>query len=250
MVDRREQAQRVAEACMRRLQERFEVKSVTLCGSLAGEAPWHSRSDIDLVVEGLAPGDYFAALRDLWELLPPGLELDLIPLENAPPGLVRRIRGEEKMPEDPKQALEVEIRGQLESLEQVAQRIREYLPRAPSQPPESEIAWMGKLVHDFYNGVERIFERIAVRVDEDVPPGPHWHTDLLQRMEGTWGGRRPSVIDHALALQLLDYLRFRHAFRHTYGYELVWKNLQPLAAGIPQIFEELRLKLQTFLSSL
>jgi len=249
-MDRREQAQRVAEACIKRLKERYPVKSVALCGSLAGEGPWHARSDIDLVVEGLAPQDYFAALTDLWELLPPWLELDLIPLENAPPGLVRRIRGEEKMPEDPKQALEVEMREQLESLERVVQRIQEYLPRAPAQPPELELEGVGKLVHDFYNGVERIFERIAARVDEDVPPGPYWHTDLLQRMEGTWGGKRPPVIDHALALQLLEYLRFRHLFRHTYGYELLWKHLQPLAAGIPPIFEELRRKLQAFLSGL
>lgn len=69
--------------------------------------------------------------------------------------------------------------------------------------------------------MERIFERIAARVDEDVPPGPHWHTDLLQRIEGTWGGKRPPVIDHALALRLLEYLRFRHLFRYTYGYELL-----------------------------
>ena len=249
-MDRREQAQRVAEACIKRLKERFAVKSVSLCGSLAGEAPWHSRSDIDLVVEGLAPEDYITALTELWELLPPWLELDLIRLENAPPGLARRIRGEEKMPEDPKQALAVEIRDQLESLEQVVERIREYLPRAPSEPPESEVAWMGKLAHDFYNGVERIFERITARIDEDVPPGPRWHTDLLQRMEGTWGGKRPPVIDHALALRLLEYLRFRHLFRYTYGYELLWKHLHPLAAGIPEIFEELSLKLQTFLSGL
>ena len=249
-MDGREQAQHVAEACIRRLKERFAVKSVSLCGSLTGDSPWHLRSDIDLVVEGLAPEDYIPALTDLWELLPPGLELDLIPLESAPAGLVRRIRGEEKMPEDPKQALAVEIREQLESMAPAVQRIREYLPHAPSQPPELEIAGVGKLVHDFYNGVERIFERIVVRLDEDVPPGSHWHTDLLQRMEGTWGGKRAPVIDHALALRLLEYLRFRHLFRYTYGYELLWKNLQPLAAGIPEAFEQLRLKLQTFLSGL
>jgi predicted nucleotidyltransferase len=249
-MDRREEARHAAEACIKHLTERFPVKSVSLCGSLAGESPWHARSDIDLVVEGLAPEDYIAALTELWELVPPGLELDLIRLEEAPPGLARRMRGDEKMPEDPKQALEVEIREQLESLEQVVQRIRDYLPRAPSEPPEPDIAWVGKLVHDFYNGVERIFERIAVRMDEDVPPGPRWHTDLLRRMEGTWTGKRPSVIDHALALRLLEYLRFRHLFRYTYGYELLWRNLQPLAVAIPEVFGELRQQLQTFLSLL
>ncbi len=84
-------AKAAAEACIQHLKEWFHVKEVYLCGSLAGESPWHSRSDIDLVVEGLAPGQYMKALTELWELLPPDLELDLIRFEEASPGLVRRI---------------------------------------------------------------------------------------------------------------------------------------------------------------
>jgi len=56
-------AQAAAEACIRHLKEQFHVKEVHSCGSLAQEGPFHPRSDIDLVVEGLVPGDYFEALR-------------------------------------------------------------------------------------------------------------------------------------------------------------------------------------------
>ena len=72
--------------------ERFGVKEVYTFGSVAGQSPWHCGSDIDLGVEGLAPQDYMAALSDLWNLLPKGMEIDLVRLEDAPPELVSRIK--------------------------------------------------------------------------------------------------------------------------------------------------------------
>jgi len=89
--------------------------------------------------------------------LPPDLELDLIRLENAPPGLIRRVRGEAKMPVVPKEALKVEIDDQLQILYQVFNEAREYLAGTPVEPGHLEIAGVGKLVHDFYNAIERIF---------------------------------------------------------------------------------------------
>ncbi|MCI0529315.1 MAG: nucleotidyltransferase domain-containing protein, partial [Nitrospira sp.] len=80
---RYQQAQEAAEACIRVLKEQFGVREVYVFGSLAGQSPWHSRSDIDLAVEGLPPKEYIRALSTLWELLPEGLELDLITLEDA-----------------------------------------------------------------------------------------------------------------------------------------------------------------------
>ncbi|MBI5199255.1 MAG: hypothetical protein HZA09_04475, partial [Nitrospirae bacterium] len=43
----------------------------------------HERSDIDLVVEGLVPELYIKALTELYDLLPTGIELNLIPFEDA-----------------------------------------------------------------------------------------------------------------------------------------------------------------------
>lgn len=106
---RRQQAQQAAEVCARVLKEQFGAHEVYVFGSLAGQSPWHSRSDIDLAVEGLASEQYISALSALWELLPEGLELDLVTLETAPPELVARVKGEVKVPEDPKAALEAAI---------------------------------------------------------------------------------------------------------------------------------------------
>ena len=154
------------------------------------------------------------------------------------------------MPVVPKEALKVEIYDQLQILCQVVNEAREYLAGTPVEPGNLEIAGVGKLVHDFYNGIERIFERVAVRIDEDVPPGSHWHVDLLRRMERPWGQNRPAVISHSLALGLFKLLRFRYLFRHTYGFELLWEEIKPLAKGLAGLLDELNRELPRFLAKL
>lgn len=73
---------------------------------------------------------------------------------------------------------------------------------------------------------------------------------LLQQMEWEVEGERPAVIDHELALRLHRYLRFRHVFSHTYGYELVWDELRPLVKGSPKVFEDSRAQIEVFLAKL
>jgi len=85
---------RAAQMCARRLVQDFGATRVYLFGSLCHEELAHERSDVDLAVEGLDGSLYFAALRDLWDLLPAGAELDLVMLERAWPGLAERVRRE------------------------------------------------------------------------------------------------------------------------------------------------------------
>jgi len=84
----------VAHACARRLVQDFGAGKVYLFGSLLEQDLVHDRSDIDLAVEALEGKLYFTALREVWGLLPPGVELDLVLLEHARPGLARRVRTE------------------------------------------------------------------------------------------------------------------------------------------------------------
>jgi len=89
---RRLLARQAACGCAAYLAEHWGVSRVYLLGSLAGWGRVHAHSDIDLAAEGLPPGaEYFRVLAELWELLPSGDELDLVPLEEALPGLRDRI---------------------------------------------------------------------------------------------------------------------------------------------------------------
>lgn len=91
---RAQDLQDVAHACARRLVQVFGASKVYLFGSLLEEDLVHDRSDIDLAVEGLEGKLYFKALREVWALLPAGVELDLVLLERAWPGLAERVRRE------------------------------------------------------------------------------------------------------------------------------------------------------------
>jgi len=64
------------------LKEKYGVKKVFLIGSLV-YGTVHDRSDIDLVVEGLAPEQYVKALVDLSDMLQWDVEINLIPFEDA-----------------------------------------------------------------------------------------------------------------------------------------------------------------------
>jgi len=70
---------------------RYGVTRVWLFGSLL-EGVLHERSDIDVAVEGLAPVQYWDAGWRCDDVM--GRPVDLVPVEDAPPSLIARIREE------------------------------------------------------------------------------------------------------------------------------------------------------------
>lgn len=95
LEQRTRHAYEAARQCAIYLAEQWGVRRVYLFGSLAGWHKPHAQSDIDLAAEGLPPGkEYFRILVELWQYLPEGVELDLVPLEEAYPQLRERIMRE------------------------------------------------------------------------------------------------------------------------------------------------------------
>ena len=87
-----QQAREQAQVCAKALVEEYGAERVYLIGSLARGRGFHSRSDIDLVVAGIAPERYFAVLADIAERA--GREVDLILLESATPALLEYVANE------------------------------------------------------------------------------------------------------------------------------------------------------------
>ncbi|RME46017.1 MAG: nucleotidyltransferase domain-containing protein [Chloroflexi bacterium] len=247
---RKTQALEAAEACSRLLKERFGARRVILFGSLAGQGPWHGGSDIDLAVEGLEPADFFPAYSACRDLVPRGLELDLIPLEDAYPEMRARILGEVEMPDDPVLALQELIRDELTTLERVVESTEEALASFPDEPGQFELHGLAAYLHQFYTGVESIFERIAVGLGEGLPRGQYWHIDLLNQMAEEGPGGRPAVIDEPLRARLKDYLDFRHFFRHAYGYTLEWSKMRWKVENLSSTLAMLRAQLEAFFKAI
>ena len=93
-----QQLRAAAGECARFLGSQSGASRVYLFGSLVRDsAPFHEASDIDLAVEGLASEAYMTALTRVWELVPPGVQVDLVPLESASPELRKRVLEEGRL---------------------------------------------------------------------------------------------------------------------------------------------------------
>jgi hypothetical protein len=139
-------------------------------------------------------------------------------------------------------------RGDLDRILDEADRcLNDLANRAPSY---LELRGAGDIVHDFYNVVEHFFERVAVEMNGGLPAGPDSHTQLLRRMSRAVENVRPAITDDALRDRLHEYLRFRHLFRHGYGFSLDWAKLVPLLEGLRDVAPELRRQLDGFIDSI
>ena len=108
--------------------------------------------------------------------------------------------------------LRSEIERELKELDRLGVEMREVLLR--NSPGFVEVRAAGSILHDFYCGAEKMFRRIAARVDGDVPSGDGWHQQLLERMATPVSGVRPQVIGEEMKARLSELLRFRHLFRN------------------------------------
>lgn len=248
--DQRQAARAVAERCAELLKSRFGAKQVILFGSVTGRGPWHERSDIDLAVEGMPAEDFFRAWVALDEVIPRGMQIDLVALEDASPELRARILGEVGMEKSPILALKGLVEDELRALARVAERMGEVLKTLSDEPNQFELRGIAAYLHEFYTGVESILDRIATWLDEEIPRGEAWHGELLNQMASEREGVRPAILDDSLRACLREYLKFRHFFRHAYGHELSWVKMRPLAVGMEDALARLERRLREFFATL
>ena len=57
---------------------------------------------------------------------------------------------------------------------------------------------------------------------------------------------RPAVLNEETVRRLDEYLRFRHLFRHIYGFNLEWDRCRELLDDLPAIFDRLTEQLAAF----
>ena len=222
----------------------YGARRVYLFGSLAGTGSvvFNPASDIDLAVEGL-PGEVFwEALVAVDAVMPRGHRADVSELESVRPYIKEAVleRGMLLAYSDGAAAdktdgavMEQSQWGLLaEEIEQEVGRMGDLVAEArpladPGFTPSSslELRAGGSILQDFYNGVERIFERIARIVDEHVPSDEHWHRTLLAQMVAPYLDRRTPVLSATTRDDLDRYLWFRHLFRNIYGPDLEWSRM-------------------------
>ena len=149
-----------------------------------------------------------------------------------------------------KKNLKKQIEIEIENLERLVKEIILVTDRFTDKPNFIETRAAGSIIHDFYCGVEKIFKRIAIYINHELPKGDDWHTDLLLQMARPAETIKTAVISEELLKKLKEYLRFRHLFRNIYGFELSWERFKNLSLSAQAVLSELKDNLNGFIDNL
>ena len=232
---------------MQVLQKDFGATEVILCGSLAGESPWHWHSDIDIAVRGMSKDAVWDAYSVLEDIVPYWLKVDLIPVEFAPSYLVNRILKIIPMPDNKYLALKYRIEDELNcSGRYNVKALQEALEQADTVPEIFVAPTLASFIADFYTGCERISERVAVYLDGGLPTSKDWHQELLKQVAEPGGNNRPPLWSGALLLELDEYRKFRHLERHIYKIELKPDKVITLAENVELVFNKIKSSVDIF----
>jgi|Deesub1362B_J571_1020462.scaffolds.fasta_scaffold08247_2 hypothetical protein len=155
------------------------------------------------------------------------------------------------MREEKIKRLIAELKDEVGNLERLKAEVDEVRARFSTQAPDFlEIRGIAAILHDFYNGAENIFKRVASELNEGMPRGSEWHAKLLRNMTLDIPTLRPSLIRRETAEELDEYRRFRHRVRHRYGFTLRWKEIRSLLDGFNSAYECLIEDVGNFISFL
>lgn len=139
-----------------------------------------------------------------------------------------------------------EIKNEIKNLEELRNEMKEI-------KSETSVIFrrsMGSILHDFYNGCERIFKKIAADINGGYEDSEKWHKALLYKMTMPVKDIRPVIISEELAAELDEYLAFRHVFRNIYGFELKGERIGHLAGRFDKVADRFISEIKKFLSFL
>jgi hypothetical protein len=141
------------------------------------------------------------------------------------------------------------IHRELELLEIIVERCERAKARSVQNIADRDlyVAAIALHLHDFYSGIERVLEMIAVDVDDNVPMGRAWHRELLTQMTLDLSDIRPAVLTSGTVQALDEYLRFRHVVRNVYAFRLETEKVMPLVTQLRTTYEKLSLDLEVFM---
>ncbi len=155
-----------------------------------------------------------------------------------------------KLPTKEKQLirrLQSEVNQEILSLEALHRELKTLKPRLTQKEVSNlDLRAAGSILHDFYNGIENIFRRIAQELNGGLPAGEDWHKQLLTDMSLEIKGVRPPLISEDLKLKLQKYLGFHHIFRNIYGSYLEQEQIKALVKEFPRILLCLKREIAVF----
>jgi len=110
-------------------------------------------------------------------------------------------------------------------------------PKPISELSKLELAGIGALLHNFYNGIENVLKQVFRINSIQLPQGESWHRDLLLKTV------EENILSEALSDELKRYLAFRHFFSHGYAIDLSSDRMEPLISAIQDVFKRFKIEI-------
>lgn len=116
------------------------------------------------------------------------------------------------------------------------------------KPDFIELSAFASVMHSFYNGIESIFLLVAKNIDKKVPDNERWHKTLLNQMIDPTDDRASIIASETYEL-LIDYLEFRHFFRHAYSFKLEWDKMSVLSDNLRTTWKSFQSDIQNLIKT-
>ncbi len=246
LEERKEKALEIADNCIKILKEEFGANEVIVFGSLRGDSPWHEQSDLDLAVKGMSDDQIWDAHGTLEKVVPSWLKFDLVSVEQVPVYIRDRILQTKPMPNNKYLALKTRLEDEMLAFEENVNTLITLMEQSKTVPEGFVTPTLASYIVDVYTGCEKMSERVAVTLDENLPKGENWHEQLLRQMAETGGDNRPPLWQGSLLLELDEYRKFRHLVRHSYNVKLKHDKVMILAQKILISSEKVKEAIQQF----
>jgi len=116
------------------------------------------------------------------------------------------------------------------------------------EPDFVEASAAGAFLQSFYNGIEGIVLLVFKSIGENIPNDLQWHKKLFEKAFEA-NEHRTAIFRRECKDKLIEYLSFRHFFRHSYGYDLDWKRLKPLINAVRELWKTLEEDIAKFIEN-
>lgn len=143
--------------------------------------------------------------------------------------------------------LRIKIRFEMQQIDRLVDHVAPLLKTLTFREPDFiELTATGSVLHSFYNGVENIFTMIAKYYGVIITDSVTWHKDILKSMQSAHDNRK-RIISETTGDRLLEYMMFRHFYRHAYGFQLDWNKMKHLINGMSGLWESLKTEINYFI---
>ena len=116
------------------------------------------------------------------------------------------------------------------------------------EPDFVEITAMAQILHSFYNGVESVVILFLKGMHEKVPNDGRWHRTLFEIAFGK-NANNIAILRSDIREQMERYMYFRHFIRHSYGSELRWSEMEPLATKLEEMWGIIKTDFEGFMKN-